>query len=106
MSASAVKQASASGSAKPRELTVNRFDHLVAALKKVLGPSSGLNSDDVNVDDLETLMREYQTDLADWSKYAFSDASRHYTRNLVDEGNGKSNLVRRPNPIRTEWTSR
>ena len=94
MSATAVKQASASGNAVPRERAWNRFDHLVAALKKVLGPSSGLNSDDVNVADLEALMQDYQTDLDDWSKYAFSDASRGYTRNLVDEGNGKSNLVR------------
>ena len=29
----------------------------------------------------------------EWSQYALGDSSKTYTRNLVDEGNGKSNLV-------------
>ena len=71
----------------------SRFDNLVLALKEALGPSSGLTSDDVNVDFLTRLMTDYDSQPAEWSKYAFGDASRGYTRNLVDEGNGKSNLV-------------
>jgi cysteine dioxygenase len=39
-------------------------------------------------------MENYTSCESEWSKYAFSDLSRGYTRNLVDEGNGKSNLVR------------
>lgn len=38
-------------------------------------------------------MEEYISNEKDWDKYAFPDFSRGYTRNLVDEGNGKSNLV-------------
>lgn len=69
------------------------FEGLVVALKNALGPSSGLTSDDVDIDFLTRLMEEYDCANESWSKYAFSDATRGYTRNLVDEGNGKSNLV-------------
>lgn len=69
------------------------FHKLVADLSKILGPSSGLNSDDVDVDKLLHLMQTYVSDDRVWEQYAFSDLSRAYTRNLVDEGNGKSNLL-------------
>jgi cysteine dioxygenase len=69
------------------------FHRLVSDLSKILGPSSGLNSEDVDVQKLHKLMTEYASKEKEWSKYAFSDFSRGYTRNLVDEGNGKSNLV-------------
>lgn len=71
----------------------NRFDDLVLALRKALGPCSGLTSDDVDVDHLTRLMRDYDSDPREWSRFAMGDKSRGYTRNLVDEGNGKSNLV-------------
>lgn len=69
------------------------FHKLVSDLAKILGPSSGLDSSDVDVSHLEQLMTKYVSNEKEWSKYAFSDFSRGYTRNLVDEGNGKSNLV-------------
>ena len=72
---------------------VSRFDQLVQALKDALGPSSGLTSDDIDVNYLSDLMRDYDSSDQEWSRYAFGDSSRGYTRNLVDEGNGKSNLV-------------
>lgn len=71
----------------------DRFDQLVLALKEALGPSSGLTSDDVDVDFLTRLMEDYDSSDNEWGRYAFGDSSRGYTRNLVDEGNGKSNLV-------------
>ena len=73
----------------------NVFDSLVLALKEALGPSSGLTSDDVDVEYLTQLMREYPSTDSGWEPYAMGDKSRGYTRNLVDEGNGKSNLVSR-----------
>ncbi|KAL0472448.1 cysteine dioxygenase [Neurospora intermedia] len=73
--------------------SLNNFDKLVQALKDALGPSSGLTSDDVDVEHLTRLMQDYQSDEVEWSRFAFGDASRGYTRNLVDEGNGKSNLL-------------
>lgn len=72
----------------------NRFEELVVALKKALGPSSGLTSSDVDIDSLTNLMVNYDSDPREWGQYALGDSSRGYTRNLVDEGNGKSNLVR------------
>jgi hypothetical protein len=77
-------------------IDTNRFDDLVLALRQALGPSSGLTSDDVDVDHLDRLMRDYDSDPREWSRFAMGDESRGYTRNLVDEGNGKSNLVGQP----------
>lgn len=71
----------------------DRFEELVMGLKEALGPSSGLTCDDVNVNFLTRLMEDYDGSDNQWNKYAFGDHSRGYTRNLVDEGNGKSNLV-------------
>ncbi|KAF7955460.1 uncharacterized protein EAE97_000719 [Botrytis byssoidea] len=69
------------------------FHQLVADLSQILGPSSGLTSADVDVQQLRSLMECYISNEDEWRKYAFADLSRGYTRNLVDEGNGKSNLL-------------
>ena len=69
------------------------FHQLVRALSDVLGPCSGIDSDDVNENDLIRLMEQYISRENQWRHYAFADSSRNYTRNLVDEGNGKSNLL-------------
>lgn len=70
-----------------------RFVDLVQALKDALGPSSGLTSEDVDVGHLTQLMQMYDPSEEGWRPYAMGDPSMGYTRNLVDEGNGKSNLV-------------
>ncbi|KAF7545067.1 hypothetical protein G7Z17_g9452 [Cylindrodendrum hubeiense] len=75
------------------EFPQDRFEELVMGLKDALGPSSGLTCDDVDVNFLMRLMGDYDGSDNQWSKYAFGDHSRGYTRNLVDEGNGKSNLL-------------
>lgn len=75
---------------------IDRFETLVLALKEALGPSSGLTSEDVDVEFLTHLMQNYDSSDNRWSRYAYGDGSRGYTRNLVDEGNGKSNLVSIP----------
>lgn len=87
----------------------NKFDDLVIALKEALGPSSGLTSDDVDLKQLTQLMADYASNEQEWSRYAMGDEKLPYTRNLVDEGNGKSNLVSLPNPDRShmkalEWS--
>jgi hypothetical protein len=70
------------------------FDRLVQDLKDALGPSSGLTSDDVDVEHLTRLMEAYDPADKGWRPYFLGDKRKNYTRNLVDEGNGKSNLVR------------
>lgn len=78
---------------KAESKRVDAFEELVSRFKEALGPSSGLTSDDVDVQYLTRLMQKYDGSDTRWSKYAFQDGSRGYTRNLVDEGNGKCNLV-------------
>ncbi|KUM55343.1 hypothetical protein ACN42_g11970 [Penicillium freii] len=69
------------------------FDKLVDDLCSTLGPSSGLDSSDVDPMEIQLLMEKYVSNSDEWASYALGDASRTYTRNLIDEGNGKSNLL-------------
>ena len=69
------------------------FHSLVQALSRYLGPSSGLDSADIDPRYLENLMEAYVSQEDEWINYALGDPSRAYTRNLIDRGNGKSNLV-------------
>ncbi|GAB7358031.1 hypothetical protein MBLNU230_g0196t1 [Neophaeotheca triangularis] len=83
--------------AKPRVISstkpANAFDALVQDINKILGPSSGINSEDVDVENIKNRLVNYQSNEKEWAPYAFADTSRAYTRNLVDAGNGKSNLL-------------
>ncbi|KAF9919866.1 Cysteine dioxygenase, partial [Linnemannia zychae] len=67
------------------------LEHLVQLLHAELG-SNGLDSQDVDVDRIKTMMTNYVSNEEDWKKYAHFDNGR-YTRNLVDDGNGKFNLM-------------
>ncbi|KAF1971971.1 cysteine dioxygenase type I [Bimuria novae-zelandiae CBS 107.79] len=71
----------------------NAFEVLVQQLSQKLGPCSGIDSEDVNAEELERLMTEYVSEQAHWEKYFFPSPHHAYTRNLVDKGNGKSNLL-------------
>lgn len=76
------------------EIGFDAFQRLVTSLSDVLGPSSGIDSDDVDPNELQKLMRDYVSRASEWQHFALGDLSRGYTRNLVDRGNGKSNLAR------------
>ncbi|PSN67931.1 cysteine dioxygenase type I [Corynespora cassiicola Philippines] len=69
------------------------LEALVESLREKLGPCSGINSEDVNEKELQSLMERYISNEAEWRKYFFPSSSHAYTRNLVDKGNGKSNLL-------------
>ena len=69
------------------------FTQLISAISDVLGPTSGLDCDEVDHNELLALMDEYTSDVQDWSRFALGDLSRNYTRNLVDDTNGKANLL-------------
>lgn len=77
------------------ETYTDAFETLVRDLSVALGPSSGLDSSDVDPMKIQLLMEKYNSNSDEWSSYALGDASRTYTRNLIDEGNGRSNLVSR-----------
>jgi cysteine dioxygenase len=72
----------------------NVFHTLVQAINEKLGPSNGIDSDDVDENELQRLMEAYISDESEWANYFFPSQNLPYTRNLVDKGNGKSNLVR------------
>lgn len=74
------------------------FHGLVKDIKDILGPSSGINSADVDDKELRSVMEDYLSNEKEWEKYALADGSRPYTRNLVDKGNGKSNIVSKLEP--------
>lgn len=80
-------------SARQSPVPFDSFHRLVEDINKILGPSNGIDSADVDVEELQKLMGSYESNEEDWQPYAFVDYSRAYTRNLVDRGNGKSNLV-------------
>ncbi|KAF9080813.1 Cysteine dioxygenase [Mortierella sp. GBA35] len=67
------------------------LDELVRLLHIELGVN-GLDSKEVDVARVQKLMSNYTSNKADWAKYAMFDKGR-YTRNLVDDGNGKFNLM-------------
>lgn len=62
------------------------MDELIAELHEVF------KSDRVNIEYVNHLMLSYRSNPADWKKFAKFDRYR-YTRNLVDAGNGKFNLM-------------
>ncbi|KAF1399059.1 Cysteine dioxygenase type 1, partial [Spheniscus mendiculus] len=48
--------------------------------------------DKVSVEEMQALMESYESNTEEWLQYAKFDQYR-YTRNLVDSGNGKFNLM-------------
>ena len=94
------KPASLHDSARGSPEPLDGFHKLVDEINDILGPCNGIDSDGVDVEELKNAMREYSSNEREWQKYAFADPSRAYTRNLVDKGNGKSNLVSREYPVR------
>ena len=87
------KAASMHDSARTSPEPQNAFEQLVIDINRILGPCNGLDSNGVDVGELKYILRDYNSNEAEWERYAFGDASRAYTRNLVDRGNGKANLV-------------
>lgn len=59
-------------------------------LKTAIGESFA--GEMVDVDEVKQLMSSYQSKRSDWAQYEHFD-KHTYTRNLVDQGNGKYNLI-------------
>lgn len=62
------------------------FEELIEALHEAF------EADAVEIENVKEILDSYRSTKADWAKFALLDAHR-YTRNLVDEGNGKFNLM-------------
>jgi len=53
---------------------------------------NGLDHADVDIERVKGIMRNYKANPEDFKKYCMFEKFR-YTRNLVDDGNGKFNLM-------------
>ncbi|XP_062399703.1 cysteine dioxygenase type 1 [Sardina pilchardus] len=62
------------------------LDDLIKILHQIF------ESDCINIEEVQNIMESYESNPQEWSKFAKFDQYR-YTRNLVDEGNGKFNLM-------------
>ncbi|XP_029427114.1 cysteine dioxygenase type 1 [Rhinatrema bivittatum] len=67
-------------------LKPQNLDELIQILHEIF------SSDKINVEEVQNMMESYESNPLDWMKFAKFDQYR-YTRNLVDEGNGKFNLM-------------
>lgn len=65
---------------------IKNLDDLIKELRKIF------ESDEIDVDYVKTVLSAYKSNPKDWKKYSKFDTHR-YTRNLIDEGNGKYNLM-------------
>jgi len=73
--------------------SVDPFRLLVQDIRQYLGESSGIDSAHIDPEYIISLMAKYTSNPKEWEQYARADTSRNYTRNLVDNINGKANLV-------------
>ncbi|KJH42491.1 cysteine dioxygenase type I [Dictyocaulus viviparus] len=65
---------------------MNSLTELIASFHRIFA------EDQVNVNEVIMLMESYKSNPAEWRQYAVFDEHK-YTRNLVDIGNGKYNLM-------------
>ena len=69
------------------------FSQLVKDLRGALESSPDLSSNDIDLNHILELMGLYTSSEPEWARYALKNAAGQYARNLVDEGNGRGNLV-------------
>lgn len=69
------------------------FEELIDDIKRILGPSSGIDAADVDTVSLMGTLKQYVSQRSDWQHFAFEDNSMAYTRNGVDTINSKANLL-------------
>ena len=72
---------------------LDAFWQLVEALNEVIRPTSGREFDEVDKDRIMKLMEEYKSDENHWGKYVVENENKVVTRNLIDKGDNKHNLV-------------
>ncbi|KAJ2154804.1 hypothetical protein J3F82_000873 [Coemansia sp. RSA 637] len=72
--------------------SIHTMSDLIAQLNTCMG-DTGLGTDPHTVRLVRQLMHSYTGTNSDWSQYAIYKPGTRYTRNLVDDGNGKYNLL-------------
>ena len=69
------------------------LESLVQDVKKHLGETGGISSEEVDEDYLISLLKKYVSDPSDWIDYFHNDTSKNYTRNAIENINHKANIV-------------
>ncbi|XP_047362757.1 cysteine dioxygenase type 1 [Vespa velutina] len=79
---------------RQKSLGGEHFRHgKVSTLRELIDAlHDAFKTDHVDIDHVQDLMESYKSNPLEWKKYAKFDRYR-YTRNLVDEGNGRFNLM-------------
>ncbi len=73
---------------------LDQFHKLVRELSGYIDTAqSSAFSEICNPDTVIQRMKEYRSDRLEWAKYAHADGNQCFTRNMVERGLGKSNIV-------------
>ncbi|OMJ12428.1 Cysteine dioxygenase type 1 [Smittium culicis] len=75
-----------------RENSIKTLNGLISNIHSILGNDHGLNDDPLKLKMVREAMESYSSNVNDWTKYANYSGGK-YTRNLVNSGNGKFNLL-------------
>lgn len=70
-----------------------RFNKLIRDLESTLEPDDTLDFCSIDIKRLTNLMEDYCSQEDGWQRYAHANCSSSYTRNLVEVGNDRYNLV-------------
>ena len=73
--------------------SLDAFQQLVQGLSCYLASSPSSAFKDINHRLIIKAMENYTSQSSEWDKYAHKNEKQSFTRNLVDPGNGKHNLV-------------
>lgn len=79
----------------PQRQKDTAFHQLTRDLNSIMAHSPGSDFSDIDPQPIISLMEGYASKASDWLEYAYRDKDQCFTRNLVDRGNGKCNLVGR-----------
>ncbi|KAJ5584712.1 cysteine dioxygenase [Penicillium hispanicum] len=69
------------------------LEGLVQDIKRHLGESGGISSEEVDEKYLISLAQKYISDPSDWIEYFHNDTSKNYTRNAIENINQKANIL-------------
>lgn len=86
-------KAAGASNGEPKKPYDDTFHVLVKDINAFLAQSPGSDFSDIDPQPLVKLMKDYESRNSEWVKYAQQSKTKCFTRNLVDRGNGKHNLV-------------
>jgi len=76
-----------------KEITISSSLSLAQLVTTITQELSGKKSTDINVERIQTIMRNFDASLGEWKRYAFWDKNKLYTRNLIATDNETFTLM-------------